>query len=485
MPVIIVGGGAAGLMAAISAARTLQIAGCPAGHTGQPQVMILERMDKVGRKLLATGNGRCNLSNRQAGPDCYYGRDPRFARGALHRFPVEQTLAFFAGIGLPCREEAEGRLYPYSQQAAAVLDLLRQEAGRLQVHEQTHAAVTRLIRLEPAANHSVSIPASAGRFLVETRTGARWRAGSVILAAGGQAAPALGSDGSGLLLASQLGHAIIPPFPALVQVCTSGKAAGAMSGARFLGQIQLLEVASQKILARQSGEILFTDDGVSGIPVFQVSRQAGAWLQAAAATDPGAGCAASSRVAADESAASRPAASGLQLQFDFMPDFTSSQLVEMLEARRQRQPGLPASEWLTGLVHKRIGQQLVRELPDLHPALELARLRITHSRQLAGYLKGWTLGVSSTRGWTSAQVMAGGLACSEFYPDRLESRRCPGLFAAGEILDIDGDCGGFNLQWAWSSGFVAGQQAARLVSGDILPSAGPGRQPDLTNQNPR
>ena len=431
---VIVGGGAAGLVAAIEAARTLRYVGSGQSKRTAFRIMVLEKNEKIGRKLLATGNGRCNLTNRTASPDSYHGNDPRFSRGALFRYDVQATLDFFLSLGLPCREEGEGRIYPSCQQAAAVLDLLRQELDRLQIDIHTNAQVSGLEPVQPL--YLGDVPLSAlPQWRITTTDGFAVQAPQVILATGGQASPNLGSDGSGYKLAAHAGHQLVKPRPALVQIETAGRKTAALSGIRVEAGLILRQNQAQ--VASELGEVLFTDYGLSGIPILQLSRKIGELL-------------------ADGKGK-------LQIELDLLPEFTASEIADLIDQRRKLNPELPVTELLTGLVHKKIGQQIVRETLSLSQAAPVRSLDRSHVTALSRTIKQYDLLVTGTRDFSQAQVTAGGLDCSEFYPDRLESRLAPGLFAVGELLDIDGDCGGFNLQWAWSSGRLAGYQAARQI----------------------
>jgi predicted Rossmann fold flavoprotein len=439
---VIVGAGAAGLAAAIEAARMLREAGRKRKNAAAERIVILEKNEKAGRKLLATGNGRCNLTNMTASPDSYHGRDPRFSRDALARYSVSATLKFFYDLGLPCREEGDGRVYPVCQQAAAVLDLLRQEADRLQIEILTAATVNGLQQVQPLFLGDVPLR-SQPLWQLKTVEGLVIETPRVILATGGQASPNLGSDGSGYKLAAHAGHQLVKPRPALVQIETAGKKAAALSGIRVEAGLSLR--LNQAEVAAEFGEVLFTDYGLSGIPILQLSRQIGELL------DPYAG------------AGKSPSKGKLEIRLDLLPELSPAQIADMIDQRCQLNPELPVGELLTGLVHKKIGLQIMRDVTALNPAVPARSLERLLLAELARAIKQFELLVIGTRDFSQAQVTAGGLDCSEFFADRLESRLCPGLFAAGELLDIDGDCGGFNLQWAWSSGRLAGYQAARQI----------------------
>ena len=393
---IIIGGGAAGMAAAIAAAE--------AGG----RVTLIERQSRVGRKLLATGNGRCNLSNRAAGDGTHYhGEQPGFSRAALARYGVEDTLAWFRALGLITAEEPDGKLYPYSNMAGSVLDVLRFALERPGITVRCGERVTALRR-------------ERGGFAVETETD-RLRAGRVILAAGGCAGAKLGGVTDGYQLAAALGHSRTALHPALVQIKTDPTYPRALKGVKADAAVHLLR--GRECLAETRGEILFTEYGVSGPAIFELSR--------AAATG----------------------GEGLRLSLDLLSGWTEAETAAWLRARRRA--GLSeTAQLLTGTLHTRLGQTVCRAAGFTNQPPET--LTDGDLDRIARSLRGFSLPVTGVCGFDQAQVTAGGLRTAEFDAETLESRLVPGLFAVGEVLDVDGDCGGFNLQWAWSSGCAAG-----------------------------
>jgi predicted Rossmann fold flavoprotein len=428
--VAVVGGGAAGLMAALAAALAWsEWAAASAGSQGSAgathpkssplrPVVLLEKQDRVGRKLLATGNGQCNLGNQDISMDHYHGGEAAFISTVLGLRDAPATRDFFEQLGLPLRAEPDGRLYPYSRQAAAVLDFFRLTAAHLGVQTETGYAVTR-------------IEHERGRFSLAAADGRTIRAQRVVVATGGLAAPALGADGQGYSLLTRLGHHRTDCFPAIVPLRIETGLVRGLAGCKFDGAIKLEGGGCQ---AAAEGEILFAEYGLSGPAVLQVARDAGQSLL-------------------------RQPAGNVDAVLDFLPEWTGRAIVDFLARRQKIDPQLPLADFLTGLVHKKIGQALVKQSLRLslnQPAGNLARADL---QSLAGALKALRLKVSGTRDWQQAQVTAGGLAVHEFKADSLESRLVAGLYAAGEMLDVDGDCGGYNLQWAWSSGYLAGRRA--------------------------
>lgn len=420
--VAIVGGGAAGLMAAIAAA------GIWAERHNQspaedPQILILEKMDRVGRKLLATGNGRCNISNQNLSIVNYHGRHPEFAETALKKLSVSATLDLFQGLGLRCRTESEGKIYPYSLQAASVLDILRHSAARMNVRTEPSFSVA---ELQPDK--------STGRFSLTAADGRKIFAERVIIATGGLAAPAMGCDGSGYKLLTRFGHCLTTTFPALVQVKTELDLVKGLAGLKFDGTVRVM--AGRQCLQTAAGEILFTDYGLSGPPILEIARVINQRLR-------------------------KNPADNIQIFLDLLPEMGMDELVQWLTFRRQLDLKLELSEYLTGLVSKKIGQAVLKRCLDRTATLAAAVEILDSSMimKLAAMLKALSIRAVGTQDWRQAQVTAGGLDTDDFDPVTMESRLQPGVYAAGEILDIDGDCGGYNLQWAWSSGYTAGSSA--------------------------
>ena len=400
--IVVIGGGAAGMVAALTAA---EIPG--------RRVVLLERQQRVGRKLLATGNGRCNLTNTGAAPENYHGENPDFAVPALAAFPPRAALEFFHGLGLVTTEEYGGRVYPLSNAAGSVVDVLRFALEARGVELKTACPARELKR-------------DKGGFLVIT-DGETLRADKLIVACGGAAGAKLGGVADGYELLKQLGHKRTALYPALVQLTTAPEYPRALKGVRADCALRLL--AGDAILARSAGELQFTETGVSGPAAFDLSR--------AAATG----------------------GKGLAISADFFKDYDGETVLSLLRARKKALPELSAAEILTGMLHNRLGRMLVK-YAGLNANTPLAALADGELRKLARACKDFTLALTGTEGFDSAQVTAGGVKTSGFNPETLESWFVPGLFACGEVLDIDGDCGGFNLQWAWASGRMAGRLGA-------------------------
>ncbi len=415
IPLIIVGGGASGMAAAITSAAVL-----PPGS-----VTLLERGARVGRKLLATGNGRCNLTNRFAGEDRYHGGDPSFVRAAFQRYPVKSNLDFFYKMGLMAVEEEDGKMYPRSLQAAAVLDILRLEMERLGVDVRTETEVR-------------GVRQKGSGFALDVFTGQEQQvllARKVILACGGEASAGLGGSDWGYRLLKQLGHSVTERLPGIVQLRTDVSATKGLSGSKFDACLTLSD--GTRPVRREKGELLFTDYGVSGPPVLQLSAAAARLLQAGKRA---------------------------RLLIDFASDLLEERIAVVLAGRKKARRDKRLEDFMTGFVPKRLGQCLLKTAgvqPLSRPASSLTEKELADT---AGLMKGFPLPVTGTNGMKNAQVTLGGAVTSGFDPAAMESRRVPGIYVTGELYDIDGDCGGFNLQWAWSSGRLAGASAAAALN---------------------
>ncbi|MCI9576185.1 MAG: aminoacetone oxidase family FAD-binding enzyme [Clostridiales bacterium] len=423
--IAVVGGGAAGLMAAIFAAEELEKQERPG------KVIILERAQRVGKKLLATGNGRCNLTNQQASLPYYHG-DAQRMLPVLERFPPSQIIRTFERFGLLCRTEEQGRVYPYNVQAAAVLDILRL---RLE-HYQVEICCEYLVQ---------EIQAKGGDFTLTNSTGETVIANKVILTSGGQASPQLGSDGSGFALAEKLGHCITALAPALVGVKTEPYRAKPLKGMRSYAVVSLW--IENKKVREERGEVQFTEHGLSGICVFQLSRHINTAMQ------------------------ENPRRL-VEVSLDLMPEYGEEALAKRIAGYAKQYPSLPALELLSGMINKRVGQEIVRLTFGKAQTMQAGQCRFSDCQKLASQIKEFSFPIVGPMPWNTAQVTAGGVSCEGVNPQTMESVPCPGLYFAGEILNIDGDCGGFNLHWAWASGMLAGMSAA---SGN-LPNCQPSRK---------
>ena len=406
--IVIVGGGASGISAALSAARRAP---------KDTRITLLEGLDRVGKKILATGNGRCNLTNEEITPEHYHSGRPELLAPLLAEMPPQRTLEFFRSLGLYCSAEEMGRVYPNARQASAVLDTLTLALEGAGIQTVCSAKIKHIAR-------------KGGAFLLTAQDGRTVRADALILAAGGRAAPAQGTDGSGLTLARQMGLECTPVYPCLVALKCGGGAVKGLKGIRSRGQVRLLRRG--KTAGVESGEIQFTDYGLSGIPVFQLSCLLG------------------------------PDPAGAELAVDLLPEWDQAELARWISAQARRYPSAPLERFLPGLVHKRLLFAVMKSVgisPLSRPASSLSP---RETAALAGALKDWRFPVEGPLSWEQAQVTGGGVSLAEL-DGRFGARRCPGLFLCGELLDVAGDCGGYNLHWAWCSGLTAGAAAANWV----------------------
>ena len=398
---MIIGGGASGLIAACALSR------------GGRRVVILEKQARVGRKLLSTGNGRCNLTNRGAKASDYHGAR-QAAHAALRAWPPRRIEAFFESLGIPCTADEAGRVYPMSRQAASVLDALRLCCDENGVETLTEWPVS-------------GLRAVKGGFEAASADGRTVRARCALICTGGLAAPKLGASGEGYRLLEGFGHAILPRFPAIVALKTPPESVRGLKGIRAEGEIALL--SDGEALRVEAGEILFADGGISGIAAMQLSRQVNECLRARRLCS---------------------------VRLNLNPEGVS------LDKRAKALPKRGMGDFLNGIVPKRLGQALVRTagIAQETPAGEVSGAELA---RLEAILSGWTIPVTGTLDFDQAQVTAGGASLGDFDVRTMQSVKQPGLFAAGEVLDVDGDCGGFNLQWAWSSALIAAEGIMRAL----------------------
>lgn len=387
--VVIIGGGASGMMAAIQAART------------GAAVTLLEHNEKPGKKILATGNGRCNLTNLVQEPSRYRSSQPDFPWKIITQYQLEDTLAFFSELGIYTKDR-NGWVYPYSDQAAGVAQVLELEARHQKVKIKTTEEVTDILRED-------------GQYLVKTATW-QYPCDSVIISCGSSASNVEGSSTTGYELAEKLGHTVVKPLPSLCGIRGKDNYYAKWAGSRMDGRITL-EIDGETV-GEEQGEILFTEYGISGIGVFQLSRYA------VRGTDEG-------KIAT--------------YHLDLMPQLTKEELVKLLLDRQQAGSYKNPQELLIGLLPRKMIDVLVKKTYE--------------PEKIAERLKDWQVPVKGAYALQQAQICSGGVDPREL-TEQLESRLHPGIYFTGEVIDVDGPCGGYNLQWAWSSGAVAGRAAA-------------------------
>ncbi|MCR4909391.1 MAG: aminoacetone oxidase family FAD-binding enzyme [Lachnospiraceae bacterium] len=406
--VAVAGGGASGMTAAVFASR--------AGA----QVTIFERNDRVGKKLLMTGNGKCNLTHENVTEKAFHTfSSPGFIAKVLDDFSAEDTLAFFSGLGIHTRVRSGG-IYPYPETASAVLDVLRMELKRLNVRLLTGRKVSGIKR------------DGQGRFFVNTvpRAGAPEEPfDAVILSCGGAAAPKTGSDGNGFDLAEALGLPVIKPLPALTMIKSSAPFFKGIAGVRAEASLKLISEGRQ--LGYSRGELQLTDRGLSGICAFDLSGTAGREI------DRGREC---------------------TVVVNFLPDYDLPGAEALLKNRFLSHPERKAAENLTGLFHKQLNSLFLRLL-GVSPEAPSKSMTEKNISGLASFVTALSVPVTGVGDFSRAQITSGGVELSSI-GENFEVKSVPGLFITGELLDADGICGGYNLQWAWSSGALAGMAAA-------------------------
>ena len=395
----IIGGGASGMAAALAAAQNPEV-----------EVLLLERQARVGKKLSATGNGRCNLTNLHALEGGYHGEEPGFSRYALERYSPEETLAWFRKMGLYTVAEESGRVYPYSDQANSVVDVLRFALEKPNIRLLTGFEVEKVKK-------------TATGFRLEGN-GETLECHKLIVACGGLAGTKLGGTMSGYKILRSLGHKCTKLRPNLVQLKSEWKGCPSLKGVRANCHAAIYRDGN--LHSESLGELQFTELGLSGPVMFEISRDAcegkGDWV----------------------------------CRLDFLPGMPEGELLAELKFRRET--GLPASDLLTGILHNRLGRVLT-QTAGISQQKQVSELTDRELEETVRVSKALEVMLTEPLGMDAAQVTAGGILTREFNDETMESRLVPGLYACGEVLDIDGDCGGYNLQWAWSSGRLAGSHA--------------------------
>ena len=401
--IAVIGGGASGLMAAITAKKSGK------------EVIILERKDRILKKVLITGNGRCNITNVNANISNYFGKNISSVENILNRFTPQDTMDFFNELGIVCNEENRGKVYPLSGQASSVVDALRFEAERLGIKIETEFYVRKIEK-------------DGFKFRIYSEDRKKIEAGRVILAAGGQSYPELGSNGSGFELAKELGHSVTKLSPSIVQLKTEKHQVKGLQGIKT--DVAVTAYGDNKKICTYDGELLFTDYGISGNVVFNISFVI-------------------------------PLYKNVEFEIDFMEKFDYNELYEMLKERKRILSHLTMENYFNGMINKKLGQFLSKVSGIEKLSKPVKDLNDSDIRKLCTVLKKYRVKILETTGFKNAQVTAGGVSLDEVNTETLESKIVKGLYFSGEVLDVYGECGGFNLQWAWASGYIAGENAAK------------------------
>lgn len=402
--VIIVGGGASGLVAAISAARQ------------GANVTIIEQKDRLGKKILSTGNGKCNLTNEYMKIDCFRGDDTSIVSKVLETFGYKETCEFFESLGVILKNR-QGYIYPISDQATTIVDILCMEVMRLNVNVVLNESVT-------------SVNSNKKGFVVKSNDNTYYGE-SVILATGGKASPVLGSDGSGYGIAKSFGHKISPVVPALVQLQGKGNFFKTISGVRTNATVSIY--VDGEMLGKDTGELQLTNYGISGIPVFQISRYAAKALHQKKT---------------------------VKAEIDFLPTMSMEELSSYMEQRKQLHSHKKMGEFFIGMFHSKL-IDLFLKISKVDSKTYVKDVTDRQWQILLKLIKSFFVDIEGTNSFEQAQICAGGVKTSEVNADTLESLLEDDLYLTGELLDVDGICGGYNLQWAWATGFIAGENAAK------------------------
>ena len=402
--VIIVGGGASGLVAAITAAKE------------GAKVSIIEQKDRLGKKILSTGNGRCNLTNEYMDLSCFRSDDMKLVSDVLDQFGCEDTMNFFRSLGVVLKER-QGYVYPISDQAATIVDVLVMEVERLGVN----------IVLEESVKQ---ISCTKKGYLIQTNKSA-YVGDSLILATGSKAAPVLGSDGSGYALAKKMGHHLSPVVPALVQLKGKGTIFKQVSGVRTNAKVTALV---DGISCRSdTGELQLTNYGISGIPVFQISRYISKALYAKQKAT---------------------------VEVDFFPHLTDEEYEMFLQERLKKQGHKTAENFFVGMFHQKLIAMFLKisRIQAHELASNITKEQLSLFQKVS---KHFMVDIEGTNDFDQAQICAGGVLTTEIHSKTMESVFVKDLYLTGELLDVDGICGGYNLQWAWATGYIAGKNAAK------------------------
>jgi predicted Rossmann fold flavoprotein len=412
--IVILGGGAAGMAAALAAA---QAAG------GAARITLLDRNPRCGKKLLATGNGRCNLDNTGIAPECYFTADPKALAPLLAAVERSAPLEWFRALGLYTRTDEAGRVYPYSNQAADVLALLEGQMARLGVEVRTGCTVNTISQ----NRNGYTVLFDSAEHSNETL-----HADAVICALGGNAGPQFGTDGFGTKFAAQCGGKLEPLYPCLTALQVA-KPNRSLAGIRAKAAASLLDLDRHTTLAAETGEVQFTEYGLSGICIMQLSG-----------------------LLAPKRGPKRPA-----VELDLFPALDEAALTALFAGRVSLLPGKTPADFWTGLLNPKLGKALwaAAHLPDK----PLNTLPDAAWQVLANTAKHWLFEGLTPCGWKQAQTTGGGLSLTELEPS-FQFKGCPGLYFVGETLDCAGMCGGFNLHWAFGSGITAGRDAVRSLS---------------------
>jgi hypothetical protein len=415
---IVVGGGAAGIMAAISAKR----------HHPQMSVALLDRTFALGRKILVCGAGRCNITNINLSKEItkrYYGAEIGFITGVFDQFGYQDIVDFFAELGVELYVERKtniGKLFPVTDQAKTITSMLEDELKRLDITVFLNCEVTSI-------RHDKQFSLDCTDISTADHTKTQFTSKYLILSAGGKTYPALGANGSGYLLATQLGHRIIEPVPSALPLEGKSQLSHLVQGTKM--ELGVTSYIDDQPIKSSTDDVMFTQYGLSGPAILNISREISI-------------------------AINRYRNFNTKVKLNFFPEQTATEVRYLLQQRWTRRPQQTVENSLFGLFPNKIASALV-EIAGISKDLPVNKLTDVEIDRLIAHLTSYEIKITNTRGWNEAEFTAGGVDTTEIVDRRLASKLIPNLYLCGEILNVDGDVGGFNLSWAWCSGFVAGK----------------------------
>lgn len=396
--IIIIGGGASGIAAAIKSAE----------KNSNKKITIIEKQSKLARKLLSTGNGRCNFTNVNADKNNYHGTFANYVENVFDKYPPKVIIDEFKRFGLMAKVESEGRVYPVSNHASAVVDVLLYKLESLNIE----------IKLDTKI---ISVKKDKNKFIVKTDKG-EYVAEKVVISTGSKAAKKLGADGSGLDLLRNLGHTVNPLKPALCPIPVTNKKLATLKGIRATGKVTL--ISNGKTIKSESGEIQFTENSLSGICVFNLAT----FLK-----------------------------NNGKIIVSLLPKLDDNAVKNMINEHIKIFKDRPIEDLFTGIFQKKLAVYILKECIKDSLSRKISTLNSKETDKLAYTVNHWKFEVKQPTDFDKAQVVSGGVSGKEINPNTMESKIIKGLYICGEAIDIDGDCGGYNLQFAFASGFLAGE----------------------------
>lgn len=408
-PLVVVGAGPAGIMTSLIAAQR------------GIKVLLLERKNQIGGKIPVTGDGKGNLTNTNLNISYYHSCYPNFVLPALAEFDFSRTRDFFEQLGMKLYIDQQGRVFPYSREALIIQKLLEAELRRLEVDIITGVAIQEIRKI-------------GSTFEIVMKHSPSFYAQKIVLATGGLAAPQLGSTGDGYRWAVKLGHHLEPLFPSLVQLTTNILPSNFLNKVK-LAQVKVTLLVENKIRESKSGDLHFIPQGISGTAIFSLSRLASEALSQG---------------------------KKVEVRINFLPDITWEELYSFFWNKKKNNSPQTILLLLQGILPERLSQFILKSknIPTELPIGQISENKIV---SIIDNISNFHLLITKTQSWKYAQVTCGGVSVSEVYAETMESKIVPNLYFAGEILDVDGDCGGYNLQWAWSSGYLAGKSASPYI----------------------